>query len=291
MRFNYLFCGKIFLQISLFAIFLNYFGLVSWERYKEQRVVLTSAGKHMENLPPPAITLCPIDHQDQIGYIDAIGEDDGPAVHWKGNLISHLCHGKEGDEIVGCIEEKAVDQTTIAKFVTKGFQKENSLPEQSFWRTEFSHGIAGLCSTIQIPYPLGIDLAKEAIWIGLNSSYAFIVYIHDPNFFLINNNPSLPMNVFLQDAGMIAYKMYVAQRHNINVPNKKECNSDPTYSFAACIKETFSQKVGCKQKWDSWTSLDLPPCEHMDQYRYSCFCVSIPSIQIQEIRGSVQQHC
>ena len=95
----------------------------------------------------------------------------------------------------------------------------------------------------------------------------YLIWIHDPKFFLLNNNPSLPINVFLQDKGMIAYKMYVVQQHNINVPGKKECNSDQKYSFAACIKEAFSQKVGCKQKWDSWTYLDLPPCQHMEEYR------------------------
>ena len=253
---NHLVWGKILLQAVLFAIFFNFFGLVSWERYKEQRVVLTSSDEAVDNLPAPAITLCPIDHEDQIGFIDIIGQDDQPAVQWKGKLISHVCRGKEGDEIAKCIEEKAVNQTTLAKFITQGFQPEKSLPDSSLWQTEFSHGIYGFCSTIQIPFPLGVDLAKEAIWVGLNNSYAFVVFIHDPNFFLINNNPSVPMNVFLQDTGMIIYKMYVVHRHNINVPGKKECNSDPTYNFRACIKEAFSQKVGCKQKWDSWTSLD-----------------------------------
>ena len=269
MPLKYIVWGKILLQVVLFVLFLKYFGLVSWQRYREQRVVLTSSDESIESLPPPAITLCPIDHQDQIGFIDAIGEEDEPAVGWKGKLISHLCQGKEGDEIVDCIEERAVDQTTIANYITSGFQKERSLPEKIFWRTEFSHVIAGLCSTIEIPYPLGIDLAKEAIWVGLNNSYAFIVYIHDPSFFLINNNPSLPINAWLQDKGMIAYKMYVAQRHNINVPGIKECNSEPTYSFRACIKEAFSKKVGCRQHWDSWTSLDLPLCQQMEQYRSS----------------------
>ena len=267
MPFSHLVWGKILLQVVLFAIFFNYFGLVSWQRYKEQRVVLTSSDEPVNKLPAPAITLCPIDHNDQIGYVDVIGKEDEPAVQWKGRLISHICQGKEGDEIVKCIEEKAVNQTTLAKFITRGFQQGKGFPDPSLWRTEFSHGIYGLCSTIQIPFPLGVDLAKEAIWIGLNKSYNFMIYIHDPNFFLLNNNPSLPMNVFVQDDDMIAYKMFVVQRHNTNVPGKKECNSDQKYSFAACIKESFSQKVGCKQKWDSWTSLDLPPCQHMEQYR------------------------
>ena len=265
MPFNHLVWGKILLQVVLFAIFFNYFGLVSWQRYKEQRVVLTSSDEAIDNLPAPAITLCPLDHESKIGYIDAIESSSVPAL--EGKFISHLCEGKDGEEIVDCIEEKAVNRNTIANFITRGFPQEKSFPDPSLWKTEFSHGIYGLCSTIQIPFPLGVDLAKEAIWVGLNNSYAFLVWIHDPKFFLLNNNPSLPMNAFLQNEDMIAYKMYVVHRHNINVPGKKECNPDPSYNFRACIKEAFSEKVGCRQKWDSWTSLDLPLCQHMEQYR------------------------
>ena len=75
MQFNRLVWGKILLQAVLFAIFFNYFGLVSWRRYKEQRVVLTSSDEAVDNLPAPAITLCPIDHEDQIGFIDIIGQE------------------------------------------------------------------------------------------------------------------------------------------------------------------------------------------------------------------------
>ena len=67
MPFSHLVWGKILLQVVLFAIFFNYFGLVSWQRYKEQRVVLTSSDEPIDKLPAPAITLCPIDHNDQIG--------------------------------------------------------------------------------------------------------------------------------------------------------------------------------------------------------------------------------
>ena len=268
MKLNYLVASKILLQGVLFAFFFKYFGLVSWRRYKEQRIVLTSSDERVDMLPAPAITLCPVNHQDQTGYKNLTKEDDDqPAIFWKGKLISHICEGKEGEDIVTCIEQKVINQTTIVRSITKGFQKEESLPENFFWRTEFSHGMNGFCSTIHLNYSLGLDLVQEAIWVHLNKSYAFVVFIHDPNFFLINNNPSLPMNAFLQKEGMIGYKGYVAKRHNINIPGKEECNSDPEYIFTACIKESFSRKVGCKQKWDSWTTLELPPCQYMEQYR------------------------
>ena len=171
MLFNRLVWGKILLQLLLFAIFFNYFGLVSWKRYKEQRVVLTSSDEPVDNLPAPAITLCPVNHQDQTGYKNLTKEDnDLPAVFWKGKLISHICEGKEGEDIANCIEQKVINQTTIVRSITKGFQKEESLPEKFFWRTEFSHGMNGFCSTIHLNYSLGLDLVQDAIWVHLNKS-------------------------------------------------------------------------------------------------------------------------
>ena len=68
MKLNYLVASKILLQGVLFAFFFKYFGLVSWRRYKEQRIVLTSSDEKVDMLPAPAITFCPVNHQDQTGY-------------------------------------------------------------------------------------------------------------------------------------------------------------------------------------------------------------------------------
>ena len=100
MKLNYLVASKILLQGVLFAFFFKYFGLVSWKRYKEQRIVLTSSDERVDKLPAPAITLCPVNHQDQTGYEILSKEgDDLPAIFWKGRMISHICEGKEGEDI------------------------------------------------------------------------------------------------------------------------------------------------------------------------------------------------
>ena len=47
----------------------------------------------------------------------------------------------------------------------------------------------------------------------------------------------------------------------------RRCNPEPSYSFTGCVRESLSKKIGCKLKWDSWTSEDVPRCQHLDQYR------------------------
>ena len=47
----------------------------------------------------------------------------------------------------------------------------------------------------------------------------------------------------------------------------RRCNPEPSYSFTGCVRESLSKMIGCKLKWDSWTSDDVPICQHLDQYR------------------------
>ena len=172
MKLNYLVASKILLQGVLFAIFFKYFGLVSWKRYMEQRIVLTSSDKTMDMVPAPAITLCPLNHQDQTGYENQLKEDDDlPAIFWKGKLISHICEGKEGEDIAACIEQKVINQTNIVISITKGFLGE---PVKSLWRTEFSHGLNGFCSTISI---ILLDLTWQRMPFGFISTSLTVIRV------------------------------------------------------------------------------------------------------------------
>ena len=132
-----------------------------------------------------------------------------------------MCKGKEGQGIIDCIEDRALNGSLAVKYLTKGVQKDKSVPEEKFWRKEFSHTSMGICSTLQPPFSLGTTLIKEAIWIGLNVSYQFAISIHDPKFSLTNYNPSLPLNWLMLDApGVMIQRMRVVQHNNINVPHR-----------------------------------------------------------------------
>ena len=136
-----------------------------------------------------------------------------------------MCAGKEGPEIIDCIEDRALNRTLAVEYLTKGVQEDKSLPEENLWTKEFSHTLMGICSTIQPPFLLGTTFMKGAIWIGFNESYKFAICVHDPNFFLINYNPSLPLNFFQLDApGIMTQRMRVVQHNNINVPHLSPTN-------------------------------------------------------------------
>ena len=186
-------------------------------RFQDKRVVTTSSEELAENLSPPAITICPLD--TGFGFADVLRI--APAQDLKGKLVPQMCEGKEGLEIIDCIEDRALSRSLAVEYLTKGVQEEKSVPEEKFWTQEFSHTSMGICSTIQPPFSLGATLMKEAIWMGLNASYKFAIFVHDPNFFLINYNPSLPLNCLQLDApGIMTQRMLVVQHNNINVPHR-----------------------------------------------------------------------
>ena len=182
-------------------------------------MVTTSSEELAENLSPPAITICPLDNATGFGFPDVLRI--APVQDLKGNLVPQMCEGKEGLEIIDCIEDRALNRSLAVEYLTKGVQEMKSLPEEKFWAEELSYTSLGICSTVQPPFLLGTTLMKEAIWIGLNESYKFVIFVHDPNFFLINYNPSLPLNCLLLDApGIMAQRMLVVQHNNINVPHR-----------------------------------------------------------------------
>ena len=66
------------------------------------------------------------------------------------------------------------------------------------------------------------------------------------------------------------YQIGLTEVHELNLPNDP-CNDDADYNFNACIKESFSARVGCKTKWDYIGLKDLPPCKNISQYRCNMF--------------------
>ena len=178
---------------------------------------MTSSEELAENLSPPAITICPLE-DTWFGFQDVL--QIAPPQNLKGKLIPQMCKGKEGPEIIDCIEDRALNLTLAVEYLTKGVPKLKSLPEEKFWTKEFSHSSMGICSTVKPPFSLETTL-MEAIWIGLNDSYKFAICVHDPNFFLVNYNPSLPLNCLQLGApGMMIQRMLVVQHNNINVPQR-----------------------------------------------------------------------
>ena len=263
MGFNVLVWAKFTIHCILFLIFLIYFGIPSVERYQDKKVVVTSVNVKTENIPSPGITICTMNEQGN-GFKN-FNITPGVAI------VRQVCKNETGQDIANCINNETFDFASSLKNVFLGVPHGTySLDAiQEHVTPDFTHPSAGVCHTIAFGEPFGTRLMTDIIGVELNVENDYHLFVHDPNFFLINFNPSLPFTRISapEDLDMILYKMTVTQRQNLNVPSKA-CNSDPSYAFNACIKDVLTKSIGCRLYWDRSTDTSSALCDQFEQYRY-----------------------
>ena len=262
MRVNYLFWGKVLFQILLLTLFFCFFGLESLKRYWKYEVVELHSEKRLDGLPVPAVTFCPQNPHTELGFKK--NRTDLEAV-LNGALLDVYCKNKT--ELKICIEDETFDLNTVVRSVSSKLYETDQEVDHSLWVPHFSYTVFGLCYTYNSSLKLGSDYRTGSIYFGLNADLEYIIFVHDPNIFLLNFNPNLPMNQISYDAKHWQMRrMEVVQHEKLNVPTKP-CNTDPDYSFTGCVRKTLSSYVGCRLPWDQWTPTGVPLCTTMDQFR------------------------
>ena len=113
--------------------------------------------------------------------------------------------------------------------------------------------------------------------LALSHSFVFQIFIHDPDFFEINYQPTFPAilktikptmefnqyhSLLLTEVCLHVWCTYVRlpqiqtllfkQVHDLNLPNNP-CNSESSYNFRSCLKVGF-----CESLWSWWVGLFQP---------------------------------
>ena len=250
-------------QVTLLVILLKYFGLQSWQRFKDEKTIVTSAEKDLGEIPAPSITVCVLNPKTQLGYKDdLLGAD----LVTSSDVIGEICKGLQGEDIVRCLEEKSYNISTGVKQASKGFLGDNIPTDSRFWNAEFSSGREGLCHQLEANMTLGTDQDTDPLVITFNAALSPWVWIHDPNFFITSSNPGLPITMMsIKHTKWYSFRLVLHQ--NLDLASKP-CNSAPLYSFTGCVKTSLSKEAGCRLHWDSWTDRAMPECDKLEQYRY-----------------------
>ena len=123
--------------------------------------------------------------------------------------------------------------------------------------------------TLNISKQIGQNTGKNQLFISLfHTNYK--IWIHDPNFFIINNNPSsIPFLMKLEEPSKTSshyYRLFLTEVEELDLP-EDPCNPDPSYSFQACVRRSLSSQVGCRTRWDRWSHKDMPLCTQVEQFR------------------------
>ena len=184
------------------------------------------------------------------------------------DLIEKYC---QDERVEDCIEKKTFNIEEAITDVILGFTDTKSLSiQKNLWTEDFTYSRAGRYYTLNISEKLGPNDETDQLFLCLNYGLNFRIYVHDPFYFILNDNP-----VGLQNEIIIInpntsyshfYRLAMTEVEELDVPDDP-CNSDPDYNFQACVKGSLSSKVGCRTPWDQWSHRDKPLCKDIKQYR------------------------
>ena len=253
--------AKVAVQITLLGIFWMFFGRPSLDRFAAGRVLVTSskASAGMDGILPPAVTICARNTSTGLGWRRRHG--DITVIHK--DILRYQCG--QDENITACVEQNTFNLTEVVGDVSKGG---TDMMDPNFWSGDFTWTIDGRCYTLHYPNPVKDDFREDQIIIESRHLSLFqIIFIHDPRLFLNNYNPqSLPMTRRKLLSSESYFTMITLVEHQLLNRPSEPCMEDLNYSFLACVKESFSRRVGCRLAWDTSSHRDRPVCTTMEQF-------------------------
>ena len=250
---------KVLAHAILLFIAFKYFGLPSWERYQDKKVVVTTSQDDRTNLPAPDVTVCPARQQTGYGFPNIKSPPK----------IEELCRGMEGVDIASCVTNATYSVTEAFPFTAQQGQLSSQEELGNIWVPEFSDTKAGLCYNLDSNFSMDPH-GNGTIAIGFQEKRTlYTVFVHDPKYFLLNYNPLMPFKFIgiTVKHKLIMRKLVLIQHEKLDLPSKP-CNPLPYYSFTACLKKSLSLEIGCRLPWDRFSPKTQALCEDLDQYRW-----------------------
>jgi hypothetical protein len=104
-----------------------------------------------------------------------------------------------------------------------------------FWRPDFTLAWPGMCYTLEVPP--GLAGENNIIHLFLNTSLTFIVFVHDPKFFVYTYNPqAIPMTTWIlpKSKTFMSLSLVETERTDLDLP-EDPCQPDPAYNFQVRI--------------------------------------------------------
>ena len=165
--------ARLFLQLSLFFIFLYFFGLPAVDMYEKRDIMLVENTKFTRGIPVPAVTI---------------------VVFEQAHFDFGSCYDLKTEDRNECINANSRNWSQILKGVVVGFEEKTSLDLTTDVVKEDFIRLFGNFVTLKMNLTIGPDDKKDQIYILLNSTYKYQIIIHDPEFFIYNENPAaIPM--------------------------------------------------------------------------------------------------
>ena len=217
--------ARILVQVALLIAFLHFFGLPAIARFAKMDVMIVETTKQTSGIPIPAITITV-----------------------PGQIYGNSCFNGNSS-IDACLERITPKQSNVLKSVVLGYRdkKEILITDENI-RSDYTDPWTGIFWTLTLPMKIGPDLYKDQLFIGLNTNLTYAVYLHDAEYFLMNENPTSTPSIhrkFTTSAEKTTswfYKLSLVEVNKLNLP-RSPCVEDPSYSFLSCVRRSIASKV------------------------------------------------
>ena len=217
-------------QAFLFVIFLFLFGFPAISRYQAKKVMVLTYKKNTGGIQAPTITIAAFNSETKNG--------------WRGNtsmtydLITAYCKTHQHSPLEDCIRNNTFRQGEVIKDVILGFTAKRSIMKQENLITEdFLTAWDGILFGVNLNKKIGPNDSLDQLYVFLATSLMYQVFIHDPNYFIVNENPAGLPSIMLELNPNISsnyyYRISLTEMEELDLP-EDPCNFDPTYNFQAC---------------------------------------------------------
>ena len=256
-----LFSVNSILQVVLLVLFMIFFGVPSIEKYLDKQTIAISSKEQTNGIEAPAITFVAIKKH---GWKSVDKDFD-----WSSFDMVRHCQKMNFTDVDICQKNDTFGRDDFLKSARLGFYQENSrslFNESSMWTEDMTLTFNGRHFTLNPAMKISAALIFE-----VDNSFDYLIWIHDANFFIPNiNSFGLPSKLWitgkeLTDEDALYHMITLTKHKKLNLA-RQPCEEDPTYSFAACIKEKLSEIVGCRLPWDKWSKQDHTICTNEQEF-------------------------
>ena len=181
----FLIVAKLCVQACLFSTFLLLFAIPDITRFNLKEVMVVELVRKTKGMKAPSVTI--------------VGRNN-PNLAWKnsGSNLDEVCENYPENQTERCIEENALDQSDVVKDILIGDRiaekgvlekkAEYNISHVGSLRPYFSRTMYGISYTFENSLEVSL---KERITLCLSFNKSYSIFIHDKEFFLLNNVPSL----------------------------------------------------------------------------------------------------
>ena len=197
--FKFMFFFKIVFFTTLLMLFVVMFGKPSFERFAREDVttsVFTERVEEGNQLPFPAITVCPANSQTMTGWKDST--TDAQEAASRHNFLEEECATASVSDTYECMDNRTYTQKEAIQGSSVFNLGSDSHDLSDAWTKEFTTTYIGNCFSLS-----SNSSENEYIQVVLNPTLKYYLLLHDNDFFVLNNNPlALSKVMFILEGGI-----------------------------------------------------------------------------------------